>query len=142
MAAVIVGLAAGMVVVLVRDDGGDVATSDTASSTPGASTTTGPSGSATASAGEPDEVECSSEVLLAVAAEFAAAEATVADFGCELTSGYAWARLEGPGVDPLVVFYATDLGESPQWQPIAWGSDVVCDDALPTEACDQLPGAP
>ncbi len=63
-------------------------------------------------------------------------------------SGFAWARLRAPAVDPLVVFYNLVPDVQPgqptveRWQVISHGSAIVCEDSMPPAACDALPGIP
>jgi hypothetical protein len=66
----------------------------------------------------------------------------------DAVNAYAWARLESPGVEPLVVFYsgtARDPATSPHvmnWKVLSYGTAVFCEDVIPRQTCDLLPGAP
>lgn len=126
-------------------------TTSVAVTTTAATTTTG------ADPADVSEPECSAEALLAAGDSGIAGGVTgdVTSFGCtpvsmgDLYGGYAWALVEAPAVDPLVVFYAAYVGEAAEgggvfgsWEVLSYGGDVTCDEEIPAEACDFFAGAP
>ena len=127
----------------------------TGSVTPSASTTSTAASGPSSSASEPYDIVCTPGDLFAVIDPTVLAEgAAVVAYGCapatagDAVNAYAWARLESPGVEPLVVFYsgtARDPATSPHvmdWKVLSLGTAVFCEGVIPPQTCDLLPGAP
>jgi hypothetical protein len=144
LAVLLVGVVA---FIVLRDDDSDEAT--------GTTSTTSDDASSESSVSEPYDMVCEADDLFAaIPADVLAEGAEVVDFGCTpATTGddadaYAWAALGSPGVESLTVFYAgreADGSATPvvlDWEVLEYGTDVTCEDVVPTEACDMLPGAP
>lgn len=137
--------------------GTSVSTTSTTKATvaPSVSTTSTTASSPSSSASEPYDIVCTSGDLFAVIDPSVLAQgATVVAYECapatvgDAANAYAWARLESPGVEPLVVFYsgtARDPATSPHvmnWKVLSYGTSVFCQDVIPQQTCDMLPGAP
>jgi hypothetical protein len=156
-------LAVAVAYIVLRDDDGDdeAATQGSPSTTATTSTTAATTTEPSAEDGSdgpgdegdaPVEAECSADALLAaVDPDVAPEDQGVADYACtpasagDLAGGYAWAKLVAPGVDPADAFFVVttdgatgDVG----WQMLDYGTAVFCEDSMPAEACDLLPGAP
>lgn len=127
----------------------------------GSSSTPPAGGSSGTSSGPADapavvyDLQCTAADLLAsVQPDVLAQGATVTDFACTPSSldradtAFAYLRAEAPNVDPIYVLFAATAVVEPgtptviDWDPIDWGSAVVCDERLPAATCDQLPRVP
>jgi len=163
---VVLLLLAGILYALLRNDRTDGLATDSTSTSTVTSISTSTSASASTSASTAPatsastagdrQLDCSAAALqAAVPADVLAADAQVADFACtpaalgDYAGGFAWARFESAGVDPLNVFFKAYVGEpfpgSPpfgQFSVITYGSAVVCEEQMPAQACALMPTAP
>jgi hypothetical protein len=155
------------VVLLRNDDTEDTATTDTTETTatptsPATEPTepdapAAPASPTTSPATEIVGPECSAAALMeSIDAGIAGDDATVVDFECtpgsasdRLGGDYAWALVEAPDTDAIIVLFAGYQGDGPDggpatvdWRVLTYGSDVACEDELSTEVCDALPRAP
>ena len=155
----IVLLLAGILAVLLFRDGEETATTgggSTTSTTTASTTTTtaapsvGPSTTVTSSAppassttttAAPTGAACEPGAL--VGGYVGGVPVRVVEYACTVPGEqhYAWALVEATDevLDPLHVFLE-DVGD--RWKILDYGTGIVCEDAIPASACDQLPGAP
>lgn len=119
-----------------------------------ASTTSSTSSGPGSSISDPYDIVCTpADLFAAIDPASLGQGATVTTYACApATTGaavnaYAWARVESPGLEPLVVLYSgTAQGSSSphvmRWSVLGLGTAVSCEDAIPAQTCDLLTGVP